>query len=120
MTTFTKTLKNYVKQVIDCEFQNRYNNEIDLSFTKKTAQKSCGDMYFQVTFNYVYVIRQCSRLEEDYRVIIDKRPCDMTKDDWKLFYRKANEMKRKSERKNILQRLWITDFILINNEQYYI
>ena len=120
MTNFTKTLKNYISQVINSEFDDIHTNEVSLKFQKTCIRKSRGDMYFHITPQYVYVARELSKIECDYKEVINKHISEMTKEDWRIFYKEANKMNRRTKIKDFRYRTWLTDFIWINKKKFEI
>ena len=111
MTTFSKTIKNYINQIINSESIHRELNEFTLQFEKTCLKKSRGDMHFSVTPKHVYVTKQMTKSQSDYKVIINKHISEMTKEDWKIFYKEANKMNRRTKIKDFRYRTWLTDFI---------
>lgn len=105
MTTFTKTLKNYISQVINTEFNK---DEILLKFAEYSNDKTEGDMRFEVNPFRVYVSRQKSKFNSDYDIIISKKISEMTDDDWKLFYIELCEMVKKTKLDNF-KKIWLFD-----------
>ena len=119
MTTFNKTLKNYIDKVINSDIDYRNSNLIELDFQKKSGSiKSRGDMYFYLNSRRVYVKVQKSSMYDDFKIIINKFQDEMKKDDWNLFYKEVSKMKIRTQREDINNRVRLFGIIWINDEQF--